>query len=86
MEIQPHRAEFAKTFCADQAIVNPPRSDREKTEEYSERVAKLILNSVDGVHRGFDVCIEATGAEECMQIGMKVCRPGGPCECLSFIY
>ncbi|EXJ75275.1 uncharacterized protein A1O5_01971 [Cladophialophora psammophila CBS 110553] len=76
-EVQPHRAEFAKTYCADQAFVNPPRHLNETTEEYSNRVAKHILSSVDGLYRGFDVVVEAAGAEECMQIGLHVCKPGG---------
>lgn len=80
MEIQPHRAEFAKSYCADQVFVNPARKEKETTEEYSTRVSKEILSSVDGLYRGFDVVIEAAGAEDCMQIGLQVTRPCGTCE------
>lgn len=79
-EIQPHRAAFAKQYCADDAFVNPPRNPGETTENYSTRVAKHILESVPGLARGFDVVIEAAGAEECMQIGIQVCKPGGTCK------
>ena len=80
LEIQAHRAEFAKTYCADQVFINPPYSENETTEDYSRRVAEDILASVDGLHRGFDVVVEAAGALECMQIGLQVCRPGGTCK------
>ncbi|KEF62068.1 uncharacterized protein A1O9_00040 [Exophiala aquamarina CBS 119918] len=81
LEIQPHRAEFAKSYCADYVFVNPSRAgESETTEEYSQRVSQHILSSVDGLYRGFDVVVEAAGAEECMQIGLQVVRPGGTCE------
>jgi D-xylulose reductase len=80
LEIQPHRADFAKTYCADQVFVNPPHKENESSEDYSRRVAREILASVDGLYRGFDVVVEAAGALECMQIGIQVCRPGGTCK------
>ncbi|OQU93639.1 hypothetical protein CLAIMM_00121 [Cladophialophora immunda] len=76
-EKQPHRAEFAKEYCADFVFQNPPRDPEESNNAYVSRVSKDILESVPGLHRGFDVCIEAAGAEECMQLGIKLCRPGG---------
>ncbi|PGH08301.1 chlorophyll synthesis pathway protein BchC [Polytolypa hystricis UAMH7299] len=77
-EKQTHRVEFAKSYCADHAFQNPPRNNPdETTQAYATRVSKHILESVPGVGRGFDICIEATGAEECMQMGIKLCRPGG---------
>lgn len=60
--------------------MNPPHLPSETTENYSIRVAKHILDSVPGLDRGFDVVIEAAGAEECMQIGIQVCKPGGTCK------
>ena len=80
LEKQPHRAEFAKTYCADHVFVNPPKTAGEETLAYSRRVSKHILESVPGLDRGFDVCIEASGAEECMQMGLILCRPGGCCK------
>ncbi|KIX03569.1 chlorophyll synthesis pathway protein BchC [Rhinocladiella mackenziei CBS 650.93] len=77
LEKQPHRAEFAKRFTGGNVFVNPERLSGETTEQYSRRVAKDILDHTPGLYRGFDVCIEATGAEECMQMGITVCRPGG---------
>ena len=76
---QKHRVEFAKHYCADEAFQNPPRLEGETTSAYATRVSNDILSKVEGLDRGFDVCIEASGAEECMQIGMKLCRPGGTC-------
>ena len=78
-EKQPHRAKFAKKYCADYVFQNPPRDPDETNSEYVTRISQQILGNVPGLHRGFDVCIEATGAEECMQLGIKLCRPGGTC-------
>lgn len=81
LDKETHRAEFARGYCADLAFVSPPReSANEPSEVYSDRVSKHILENVSGLHRGFDVCIEASGVEVCMQIGIKCCRPGGTCE------
>lgn len=79
-ERQRHRAEFAKGYCADDVFVNPPRQPDETTSAYATRVSQHILGNVPGLHRGFDICIEAAGAEECMQLGVKLCRPGGTCK------
>jgi threonine dehydrogenase-like Zn-dependent dehydrogenase len=38
------------------------------------------MENVPGIHRGFDVCIEAAGEEECMQMGIKLCKPNGTCK------
>ena len=80
LEKQAHRAEFAKRYCADHVFVNPPRESDEQPLAYARRVSKEIIESVPDVDRGFDVCIEAAGKEECMQMGMILCRPGGCCK------
>ncbi|KAH8807134.1 chaperonin 10-like protein [Xylogone sp. PMI_703] len=77
LEKQRHRVEFSKRYCSDYAFENPPYNQGEDTEAYSERVSQQILKGVPGLARGFDVYFDATGAEECMQIGIKLCRPGG---------
>lgn len=77
LEKEAHRAEFAKKYCADQVFQNPPKTPGEQTREYAVRVSNHILENVTGLYRGFDVCIEASGAFECMQMGIKLCRPGG---------
>jgi D-xylulose reductase len=82
LEKMPHRAEFARSYCADYAFVNPPKEADEGALAYSRRVAKKILSEVPKLDRGFDICIEASGAEECMQMGLILCRPGGCCKSL----
>jgi D-xylulose reductase len=81
LEKQPHRAQFARTYCADYTFVNLQRTaeDDAETFHYSNRVSTHILKNVPGLNRGFDVCLEATGAEECMQMAILLCRPGGTC-------
>jgi D-xylulose reductase len=78
LEKEPHRTEFAKTYCADQVFVNPPREKGEITSAYATRVSKHISANVCGLQRGgFDVCIEACGAEETMQMGIMLAKHGG---------
>ncbi|KAL4861580.1 hypothetical protein BDV12DRAFT_203873 [Aspergillus spectabilis] len=76
-EKQRHRVEFAQKYCADYAFQNPAREPEEDNQAYATRASRHILDNVPGVGRGFDICIEAAGAEECMQMGIKLCRPGG---------
>ena len=77
LEKAAHRAEFAKSYCADQVFQSPDMEKGETTSAYSTRVSKHILDNVSGLHRGFDVCIEACGAEVTMQMGLKLCKPNG---------
>jgi D-xylulose reductase len=79
-EKQEHRVEFAKNYCADYAFQNLSRAPDETTQAYANRASQNILQNVPGIGRGFDICIEAAGAEECMQMGIKLCRPGGTCK------
>jgi threonine dehydrogenase-like Zn-dependent dehydrogenase len=80
LEKTAHRAAFARTYCANQVFENPPYDPGETTSEYATRVSKHIMENVPGIHRGFDVCIEAAGEEECMQMGIKLCKPNGTCK------
>ena len=50
------------------------------TSAYATRISKHILDKVPGLYCGFDARIEASGAEEYMQIGIKLCRPGETCK------
>lgn len=80
IEKEPHRAQFATKFTADQVFVNSPRSPSESLEDYSSKLAKHILDNVKDLNRGFDIVIEAAGAAECMNTGIRVVRPNGICK------
>ncbi|KAI5306276.1 hypothetical protein KEM56_001602 [Ascosphaera pollenicola] len=74
VEKQAHRVEFAKRFYADVVIQNPPRPVDQNSEEYAQDFAFDVLAAVPEAsrNRGFDVCIDASGAEECMQMGIEL--------------
>lgn len=82
VEKQAHRVDFAKRYCADVAIQTPPKEEGQDSEEYAQNFAFDVLAQVPEAsrNRGFDVCIDASGAAECMQMGIELCRPGGTCK------
>jgi threonine dehydrogenase-like Zn-dependent dehydrogenase len=80
LEKDPYRAEFARSYCANQVYENLPYEKDETVTAYSLRMSKHIMENTLGLYRGFDVCIEASGAFECMQMGINLCKPNGTCE------
>lgn len=68
VDINEERLKFAKQYAATHIVV----SQRESAEDS----AKRIIEASDlGV--GTDVCIDASGAEPCIQAGIHVLRTGG---------
>ena len=91
IDINKDRLEFAKQYAAMDIYVPPslPLGKQAEAEivssklEYSKNVAMEMLGGdADGTgkrlaYKGFDIVIEATGAETCMQTGMYITKPGG---------
>jgi threonine dehydrogenase-like Zn-dependent dehydrogenase len=80
LEKDPYRAEFARSYCANQVYENLPYEKDETVTAYSLRMSKHIIENTLGLYRGFDVCIEASGEFECMQMGINLCKPNGTYE------
>lgn len=76
VDISKSRAEFAKTFGADDVFVPPPPPDDVSPEEWSEKLAKIIKEQFD-LGEGPDVVLEATGAQPCIQTGIHLTKKGG---------
>jgi D-xylulose reductase len=84
-DIEESRVNFAKKYGADAGIISPSMTPAQKedpltfTQEYASRIFRE-----QEVGHGFDVSIEASGAEICAQMAISMLKPGGTCECLSF--
>lgn len=83
-DVEESRAKFAKEYGADAAIVTPatpPTSasgDTSATFAFAQEYAARII-AEHGVGNGFDVAVEASGAEICAQMAVCVLKAGGTC-------
>lgn len=82
-DIEETRTKFAVSYGADVAIVAPTL----KAEEGSSKTpldlvqdyAKQVISDYD-LGYGFDVTIEASGAEICAQMAVCMLKAGGTCK------
>lgn len=77
----PSRIEFAKKYAATDTFTVPEFLPNESKMDYSKRSSKLLKEMLGmlekGGNEGFDLVLEATGAETCIQMGILVAKPGG---------
>jgi threonine dehydrogenase-like Zn-dependent dehydrogenase len=76
VDISQSRAEFARTFGADDVFVPPPKPDGKDSCAWSEELARIMKEKFD-LGQGPDVVLEATGAEACIQTGVHLTKKGG---------
>ncbi|GLI81847.1 hypothetical protein PoHVEF18_010239 [Penicillium ochrochloron] len=76
VDISQSRAEFARTFGADDVFVPPVRPAGVVDSVWSEEVARIMKEKFDS-GEGPDVVLEATGAQACIQTGIHFVRKGG---------
>lgn len=76
VDISQSRAEFAKSFGADDVFIPPAKPDGVEDTAWSEEVAKLMKEKF-GLGEGPDVVLEATGAQACIQTGIHLTKKGG---------
>lgn len=80
-DIDPARARFAKSYGADAGIVMPEHGPAtEPLASAQEYAAEVIRQQELGT--GFDVAVEASGAEICAQMAVCILKAGGTCKCL----
>jgi D-xylulose reductase len=76
VDISRSRAEFARTFGADDIFVPPVRPTDTDETAWSEEVARIIKERFC-LGEGPDVVLEATGAQACIQTGIHLTKKGG---------
>lgn len=76
IDISQSRAEFARTFGADEVFVPPAKPEGKDDTAWNEEVARIIKDKFN-LGEGPDVVLEATGAQACIQTGIHLTKKGG---------
>ena len=77
VDISKSRAEFAKGFGADGIFIPERSSDPNVDPVDAARVMGEKIVKDFGLGEGFDVVLECTGAEPCIQAGVFAAKKGG---------
>lgn len=80
VDVVDSKLEFAQSFCATSTFKPSPAAAGESKMDAGVRNAKTLIESIgDDVLRneGFDLVLECTGAEPCIQMGVWALRPKG---------
>ncbi|KAL5532590.1 hypothetical protein ACEPAF_4364 [Sanghuangporus sanghuang] len=80
VDIIASRLEFAKQYAAAETFLPPPKGKDEKNMDYSKRVVELMKNTIGFKERGsksFDLVVDATGVETCIQMAFLAVKMGG---------
>lgn len=78
-DIEESRTKFSQSYGADAGIVTARNDDPSKDSlAFSQEYAKEIITDYD-VGSGFDVAVEASGAEICAQMAVCMLKQGGTC-------
>lgn len=79
-DIEKSRTRFAESYGADVGIVTPRNSDpSQDVLSFSQHYAREVITKY-GLGYGFDVAIEASGAEICATMAICMLKAGGTCE------
>ena len=80
VDIVESRLNFAKTYAATDVFQPPPSQDGESRITYSQRSARLLMETLGVKDRGdkaIDVVLDASGAEVSIQTGILIAKVGG---------
>ena len=78
-DIEQSRVDFAVKYGADAGIVSPKKEEGVEALAFAQEYAKQIIKEHD-VGNGFDVTVEASGAEACSQMAICMLKNGGTCK------
>jgi threonine dehydrogenase-like Zn-dependent dehydrogenase len=76
VDISQSRADFARTFGADDVFIPPCKPEGKDSCVWNEELARMMKEQFD-LGEGPDVVLEATGAEACIQTGVHLTKKGG---------
>ncbi|GAK65324.1 xylitol dehydrogenase [Moesziomyces antarcticus] len=80
VDVVDNKLEFAKGFCATSTFKPSLPKEGEAKIDAATRNAQDLIKSIGddvGAHEGFDLVLECTGAEPCIQMGIQALRPKG---------
>ncbi|KFA71081.1 hypothetical protein S40288_05512, partial [Stachybotrys chartarum IBT 40288] len=77
-DIEQSRIDFALKYGAHAGFVPPRREEPKQPLEFAQEYTKSIIAEL-GITNGFDVAVEASGAEVCAQMAICSLKNGGTC-------
>lgn len=78
-DIEQGRVDFAVKYGADAGFVPPKKGEDEESLTFAQKYATQVIKE-QGISHGFDVAIEASGAEICAQMAACIAKSGGTCK------
>jgi D-xylulose reductase len=78
-DIEQPRVDFAVKYGADAGIVPPRNEQGVEALAFAQDYAKQVIKEYE-IGSGFDVTVEASGAEACAQMAICMLKNGGTCE------
>lgn len=78
-DVEQSRADFAVKYGADAGIVSPKKDEGVEAFAFAQDYAKNMI-AEHNLGNGFDVTVEASGAEVCAQMAVCMLKNGGTCE------
>lgn len=78
-DIEQSRIDFALKYGAHAGFVPPRREESKQPLEFAQEYTKSIIAEL-GIEHGFDVAVEASGAEVCAQMAICSLKNGGTCK------
>jgi D-xylulose reductase len=77
-DIEQSRIDFALKYGAHAGFVPPARSESHQPFDFAQEYAQSIIKEA-GVEHGFDIAVEASGAQFCAQLAVCLLKNGGTC-------
>lgn len=78
-DVEKSRVDFAVRYGADAGLVSPKKKENIEALAFAQDYATQIIAEHDLGH-GFDVAVEASGAEVCTQMAVCMLKNGGTCK------
>lgn len=78
-DIEQSRVDFAVKYGADAGIMSPKREEGVEALTFAQDYAKEVIKKYD-LGNGFDVTVEASGAEACTHMALCMLKNGGTCK------
>ncbi|KAE8358129.1 alcohol dehydrogenase [Aspergillus caelatus] len=75
VDVVERRLEVSKSYGVDYTYIPPRAAPGDDPMEHAEMVATK-MKSQFGIEEGFDVVLECSGAEPCVQLGIYAAKPG----------
>lgn len=83
IDISQKRIDSAKSMWADYGFLSPRKEADQDYSDWAGAFKTQVVKDAGLDPWGFDITVEASGAEPCMHAGIAFTHAGGTCECFS---